>query len=526
MRQLREQQRAAAADAAPPPAKKARPAAAAPKGSKLAAGYVDRSAQRRAADDDDAAGTESRVAQVQSLEDKLRALDAELAAGRLALEDYVRARNALVGGDVGSVHLVKGLDRRLLARVRRGEDVLGSANDATKPGGTADGDEGKKEVEQMDVDAALEALEAKDVAPRGREVREKKGVMAPPPPPQAGRKRTRDEILRDLKAARAAGATEGGRPPVASAEPALGAKFKKVGALPAPGQARIERDAQGREVLITVDADGRVKRKVRKAKGLPTPDASAAPLGADAVVPERLVDAADAEEDEGDIFEGVGAEYDPLGADDDSDSGSDAASADAEDAEVPERPSRPPPQTQSVAAPPTTTDPTESVTVSAKPPAPAGPRNYFGTADAAAAADDDSAAAPANPLQDPAIRAALKRAAALAQKDDADGDAGADGKAPAHRAAAVRTALRDRDDADVDLGFGASRFGDDEDEDGGGFRGRLAAWGGGDGAEGGKDGEKRGGAQQRKRGKKKRKGDKDSAKDVLAVLERRAKEGR
>ena len=333
----------------------------------------------------------------------------------------------------------------------------------------------------------------------------------PPPPPQAGRKRTRDEILRDLKAARAAAKNGGARTDeAAKAEPALGARFKKVGALPAPGQARIERDDKGREVLITVDAEGRVKRKVRRARaaegnGLLVPDAGAAPLGADAVVPERPVEEA-VEEEEGDIFEGVGAEYDPLGDEEDSASGS-ASEEDAEDGEVPERPSRPPPPNESVAAPPTSTGPTEPSGA-----APSGPRNYFGSTDTT---DVDDATAPTNPLQDPTIMAALKRAAAIAQPDKTDADA----KASARSTVQDRAAMLDRDDADMDMGFGSSRMDDDEDEEG--FKGKLAAWG----DEEGEGGEKRGG-QQRKRGKKKRKGDKDSAKDVLAVLERRAKEGR
>ena len=67
---------------------------------------------------------------------------------------------------------------------------------------------------------------------------------------------------------------------------------------------------------------------------------------------------------------------------------------------------------------------------------------------------------------------------------------------------------RDALDAlDLDYGFGSSRIEDEEDEEGPTFG----------------DGEQPRGGNKRKRGPKKRKGDKDSATDVLRVMEGRKK---
>ena len=37
---------------------------------------------------------------------------------------FERLRDDIIGGDINAVHLMKGLDFKLLERVRRGEDVL------------------------------------------------------------------------------------------------------------------------------------------------------------------------------------------------------------------------------------------------------------------------------------------------------------------------------------------------------------------------------------------------------------------
>ena len=78
----------------------------------------------------------------------------------------------------------------------------------------------------------------------------------------------------------------------------------------------------------------------------------------------------------------------------------------------------------------------------------------------------------------------------------------------------------DRDADDMDLGFGSSRFGDEED--GEGKKVKLSVWGKETGDEG-RSGE---GKVPRKRGPKKRKGDANSAADVLKVMERRKGEAK
>ena len=109
----------------------------------------------------------------------------------------------------------------------------------------------------------------------------KKGEMAPPSL-IPGKKRNRDQILAEMKAAREAAK--------AAAGPSLGAKFKKVGETRATS--RIEMDSKGREVLITVDENGKEKRKVRKVqvdsetekrRELLMPDKDAKPLPEDLV---------------------------------------------------------------------------------------------------------------------------------------------------------------------------------------------------------------------------------------------------
>ena len=76
----------------------------------------------------------------------------------------------------------------------------------------------------------------------------------------------------------------------------------------------------------------------------------------------------------------------------------------------------------------------------------------------------------------------------------------------------------DRDAEDMDMGFGSSRFADEEDfED---KKIKLSKWGGDDvrDEDGGGIGDGKG---KRKRGPKKRKGDGNNAADVMRVLEKR-----
>lgn len=455
---------------------------AAPKGTKLRSGYQDRTQLRTSTDEDD------KALRVKALEDMVK-------LGQMEQTTFEALRDEIVGGDVKDVHLVKGLDYKLLERVRRGEDVLSDKKSKL----SEDQDEDSKAEPKADIDDEFEKLEDKNIQPMAKEVKSKMGEMAPPPP-VAGKKRTRDDILRELKESRAAAAEK-------AKQSQLGPKFVKLG--DKRESSRIERDEKGREVLVTVDEDGRVKRKVRKAvmenkttngPGLLMPDKDAKPLGME--VP--TVAPVPAQDDDTDIFEGVGVDYNPLGNMVDDDEDSDDSDAEAKAAAEPAMLSPPP-------------KPSGSETPSMAPP-PGKKRNYFGdsTED-----DETTNEPPLNPLTDPSILAALKRASAINPVPSSSTD-----EEEAAKLARRKKMLEshDRDAEDMDMEFGSSRFGDQEDgED---KRVKLSAWhGDGDGDEGG-DGGERDGKAKRKRGAKKRKGDVNSTADVLKVIERRKGEGK
>lgn len=434
--------------------------------------------------------------------------------GQIDRATFEALRDQITGGDVGATHLVKGLDWKLLERVRRGEDVLGGG----RP-------EAKGKEEGPDVDEEFEKLEEREIAPVVKEKAEKKGEMAPPPP-VAGVKRSRDAILAELKAQRKAAAEA-----KMAAQPQLGAKFRRVGEK--KETSRIERDEKGREVLITIDAEGNVKRKVRKAKmedpqvpaGLLMPDKDAVPLGME--VPEIPV--APVQDEDDDIFEGVGTAYDPLAGLDEDDSASEAEDGEVDappEDEPPPQPSKkeeafPSPSESPFASPPTDMPPPP---IPSKPAA--APRNYFGTTTPSTIEETKY-----DVSKDPTILAALQKARKIDTSSFSTGSATTsheetdeEREARLKRRAAM-LASSDRDLEDMDLGFGSSRFGDAEDaEDGGKIK--LSKWkgaGADDEDEDGEGGER--GGKKRKRGAKKRKGDKNSAADVMKVIEKR-KEGK
>lgn len=445
----------------------------------MGSGYQDRTQLRTSGDEDEKAV-------------RVKALEEMVKLGQMDQSTFEKLRDEIVDGEVKDVHLVKGLDYKLLERVRRGEDVLSdSVKSASSQGQDYDS---KDEPEpELDVDEEFEKLEEKQIQPMAKEEKSKKGEMAPPPL-VAGKKRTRDDILKELKASRAAAAEK-------AKQSTLGPKFVKVGEK--KERSRIERDERGREILITVDEEGRVKRKVKKTKteetlnghGLPMPDKAAKPLGMEvASVVEAPI------EDEGDIFEGVGADYNPLGDMDDDNDSDDSSDTEGKATAQPPKPSPPP-------------EPSESET-SAVPPPPGKRRNYFGDAD-----DDeqDTNAPSTNPLTDPAILAALRKASSIKPIPS-----GSTNEEAAAKVAQRKKMLEshDRDAEDMDFEFGSSRFGDQEDgED---RRVKLSAWDG----DGDKDGGKGEDKAKRKRGAKKRKGDVNSAADVLNVMERRKAEGK
>ncbi|KAL4966360.1 uncharacterized protein BDV14DRAFT_47519 [Aspergillus stella-maris] len=491
-----------------PPNKKFK-SSAAPKGTKLPAGYEDRAAAR-VREGEGVSGIENEL--------KLKELEEKLKKGLIDERTFTRVRKELgFGGDLDRTRMVKGLDWDLLRRVRAGEDV--EMGEKEKDEGEEDkgvaADEGEGPELDMDdeFDKVLEGKgeEALPSAPREKE-KKKKGSMAPPPAP--AQRKTRDEILKELRASRAAAAAA---VPAAAPQPelALGARFKKIGDSSAEKKRFIEQDENGRrrEVLLITDAEGKTKRKTRwlDPPGTKAPIAEAAPsapgkeaqpLGMDvpAEIAAKIKAAQDVKEDsDDDIFAGVGADYDPLGG-----AGSDEDSSDSEGEEGEVAPKPKAPQE------PSSTDKKDSTDE----PRIIKPRNYFGTSTTGQEEDVEGNRDRGNPLtRDPTLLAALKRAAALRQAGSADDDGveGADEEdvdpeVLARRKKFLEEARRREalDAADMDYGFGGSRNEDDEDEE------AILL-------------EPRGG-NKRKRGPKKKKGDKDSASDVLGVLEGRKKD--
>ncbi|KHN99867.1 RED-lik [Metarhizium album ARSEF 1941] len=450
----------------------------APRGVRLADGYVDRAQPRDTAEVDD------RQARLEALEESYKNEEID---GKT----YERLRFQIAGGDLESTHLVKGLDFKLLERIRRGEDVY-----SKKP---ADPTIPMAEDDDAHVDDALDELESQEVHAIEREkAAKKKGQLSTV---VARQRRTRDQILADMKAARAAAKEH--------AEPSLGDRFRKIGTTQKLGT-RIERDSKGREVLIIVDADGHEKRKVRKLKPgeenesrdeLPMPDKSAKPLGMEVPEQYRKKEEPVAEDDgEVNIFDDVGDDYDPLAGMDDSEScsGSDAETTEKQTADNGASQEKP---GASDAMPPTPKPQT-------------GARNYFQGSKTRLVSEEAGRRAPS--MSDPAIMAAIKKAAALRpiESEDDDDESRQNTTAAEERRRRLLQ-MSQRDDDDLDMGFGTSRYEDEDDfEDH-----KLASWGddGGDG-EGGRGRNARG---QRKRGPKKRKGDANNAEAFLRMMESR-----
>ncbi|KAJ5196620.1 hypothetical protein N7449_007099 [Penicillium cf. viridicatum] len=454
---------------------------AAPKGTSLPTGYQDRAQLRNAEDEsENSAGLEARI---KALEDMVK-------LGQIDQATFDKLRRDLgVGGDLASTHMVKGLDMDLLRRIRAGEDVSQASEKPAPP------------PEKEDVDEEFERTRGACCCTQTTE-RKKKGTMAPPP----ARPKTRDEILRELRASRAAAAA-----PAPPPESILGSKFKKLSDGKPEKKRFVERDETGRrrEVLLITDAQGNTKRKTRwldkpietpvpPAGELMMPDKSLKPLGMD--VPADIAARAAAQEapedEDDDIFAGVGDDYNPL-------AGLEDESSSDEDGEVADSATRKP----------------EKATVSEeeKPSAvseiaPAKPKNYFATGTSTTA--EEETIDRSNPLtKDPTILAALKRAAALRQSSpsaEGEADQPSDDAALRNKRFIEEARRRDAmDAADMDMGFGGSRNEDAEEED----DGPLLDF----------DDDERGG-KKRKRGPKKKKGDKDSVTDVMRVVEGRKKE--
>lgn len=458
-----------------------------PKGSRFGEGYVDRARHGREGEEEDERA------------ERLKELEKRFKDGEVEEDEYERLRGKIAGGDLGSTHLVKGLDFKLLERVRKGEDVFGEKSKQEE-------DQEEEQDGGEDEDDVLEGLAA-EVKPVEKEKAQKKGTFAPTSSLVPGQKRSRNQILAELKAAREAAAAK------AKTESALGSKFKKIGERPKPGT-RIEWDGKGREVMIIVDEDGNERRKVRRVDPKLAREEEAKEefkpggevLGME--VPEfyRLQQAEERarqkeeEEKEISIFDDAGSDYDPLAGMD----GSSDESASEDEGEVDESKT----SKESDAA---TAEDSRAMPPPPRPKqaAPARP-NYFKDSKTGLI----SAESQKRPdLNDPTVLAALRKARALDVQAKSEEEIKA-----AEREAKLKKMLEasSRDDADMDLGFGSSRVEDEADLDE--TKVKLSQWGeDDDGDEGGHHG----GKAKRKRGGKKRKGDKDSFKDVMSVIERR-----
>lgn len=438
---------------------------------------------------------------------RIKNLEEALKLGEIDRETFEKQVQDITGGDIRATHLVKGLDRKLLERVRKGEDVMGDQ---------AESEASDVPREEPAVDEEFDELEDQEVGTIVREKAPKKGEMAPPLP-VAGVKRSRNDILAELKRQREEAAA------AVAAEhekkyPSLGAGFRKVNA---KGESsRIETDEKGREVLIITDAHGKEKRKIRKQKAEQLPQTIRYDLD-DAKKPINMHNlpepqAEDSEEE--DIFEGVGSTYNPLADFEGSDSSDEDVAAEAK------------PESLSQTLPGTTHSNTEAriddssadaeegvqSTTSEQPPL--AKRDYFSTTSRSSGKNEQVSE---TSQADATVRAALRKVRTLDPNSILINDPDSEESRLKKRAAEL--AANDRDIEDMDMGFGGSRFDDQDEMERDGEKVKLSEWKG-LGAEDEDDEDQGGkGAKKRKRGSKKKKGDKNSVNDVLSVMERQKK---
>lgn len=421
---------------------------------------------------------------------RIKALEESLKKEEIDQATFEKLRDQIAGGDLSSTHLIKGLDFKLLERVRKGEDVFSGKPAPTKA------EVGSDEEPEEDVDDAFEELEEKEVTAVTKEKAKKKGQLATTTL-VPGQKRSRDQILAEMKAAREAAK--------AKQESVLGSRFKKIGGKKEPGT-RIERDAKGREVLIITDEDGNERRKVRKVaaevekeREAFNVDPNAEVLGME--VPEyyqkKLQEQQQAEED-AKMFSDVESDYDPLQG-----LGSDSDESDASgDEKAKKARSKSPGGEEEGEIASSESPPAKSQ------PASQHPRSYFKSS----LISEQQISGPA--LNDPSVLAALKKAKTLNAASKSEEE-----QKEAERQERLKKMLAsaDRDAEDMDMGFGTNRMEDEEDlEDDGKIK--LSKWGDDDDDD---DGQGRGAKSKRKRGPKKRKGDGNNIADVMKVLEKR-----
>ncbi|KAF2876762.1 hypothetical protein BDV95DRAFT_482819 [Massariosphaeria phaeospora] len=476
------------------PAKKLR--SVAPKGTKLAAGYVDRTQSRT--DDEN-----------NELAQRIKNLEEAMKLGQIDRDTFENLVQEITGGDLRATHLVKGLDRRLLERVRKGEDLH-------------DG-EPETETQQPELEDEFDHLAEHEIGPIIREKVEKKGDMAPPPP-VAGTKRTRNDILAELKAQRQA-AADAAAAEHAKRYPSLGPGFRKLN--PRGETSRIEVDAKGRDVLLVTDADGKEKRKIRKPRNEAPPpelrhdlDDATKPINMHNLPPPKPQEP---ESEDEDIFEGVGSSYNPLadledGEDEDSSDEENEARTVAEGVVVPVEEGEIPKTTPNPQFSPNNENNSELSATQGQmlPPAASSSqhttkRNYF--------KDSTPTSVPsARSTGDGTVLAALKKVRTLDPNSTLLQPSDPEEARLKKRAAELAT--RDRDLEDIDMGFGGSRFDDAEEMERDGEKVKFSEWKG-LGGEQDDDGDVHDGSgKKRKRGPKKRKGDKNSATDILKAMDR------
>lgn len=480
-----------------------KPRASAPKGTKLAAGYTDRTKERVDEEDNEIAK------RIKNLEDAMK-------LGQIDRDTFENLVSEITGGEVTTTHLVKGLDRKLLERVRRGEDVLGGNVEVA-----AETEEGEEVGE--DLEDAFDELAETDVGSVAREKVEKKGEkMMAPPPPVAGAKRTRADILAELKRQREE-AAKAAEEEHERRFPTLGPGFRKI--TPQGEQSRIEIDERGREVLVITGPDGKEKRKVRKQKAeiQPVPetrhdlDDITKPINMHNLPSPKKQE----ESEDEDIFAGVGSNYDPLaelGDNDDSDSAEEEdavldASADKKLATP-----HPDPANEEVASKKNPVSDATELRDPIQPPK----RDYFRTR---ATQDTSSENTSSLSTADATLRAALNKVRNLDEKStllqnlSTANASEADLKEARLKKRAAELAASDRDMEDMDMGFGESRFDDADEMEREGEKTKFSEWKGlgAGGDDDDEDGPKE--AKKRKRGPKKRKGDVNKAEDVLKVME-------
>ncbi|KAK6374154.1 Cytochrome c oxidase assembly protein cox15 [Lithohypha guttulata] len=490
-----------------PPQKRFR-SSAAPRGTKFSVGYTDRAQQRM--NEQEGTGDDKQK--------RLENLEKMLKLQQIDQETFENLRDEIgVGGDTSSTHLVKGLDFKLLERVRRGEDVTKT----TEASAITNSNE-----TEIDVEEELERALEKDVSASGEgthvdlneeiEQNEHNQVGGESAQPSTI---SRDEILRQLKERR-----KNPQPQLAAqvAQPSLDhSRFKKLDPVKKSNKHKFTESVNGRrrEVLVVTNKDGTTKRKTRwldPAPKAPTTrngsqadagqawggDLSEELLARQKFAAEQAAKQAE-DDDDGDIFGGL-TEYDPLAGIDSGDEENEKSAAKNTSKDSNDTPSV---VTEATGRPLQST---------AK-------RNYFATA-------DDAEESNKAPTHDPAILAALKRAAQIRQQEENETEGTTDQQADqedrtdeARRKALLKKLQHKsgQDDIDIDMSFGGENRFDDEEDD---RKQKLSEWKGAGVDDNDEEGESKGdGKTKRKRGGKKKKGDKNSFADVMSVIEGRKK---